>query len=588
MSTVAGALGGKRPVALCERSQTKRPRVLPPHAAFFAAPKEARSLSANLSVDMAESFDDDLLPRVWTATDGKRRALTYLDMDAPNLEALLVHGGYGFLYGCNEAGQLDPAEVKLAKLGKGGFNQLWVGKMTPSSRRVLPPEIANLVQEDKVVIRAPLQTTESHTREDVVGEMTNVLHAALHGYGPLVAGMAWVRTWHRIGCEEGVMVVKYRPIHFMEKGGLSVWSRIKQVEKAGVPPVKHAFSSKQGIEQYFDALLRCIHAFSVDRFVYLDATLANFVDFCGSNPALPTRIKVIDIAANVFRRVLPPETATPSRAWQLLWLHNTLVVTCFLKRQLAGLSGLGGVSVARSPAAGMGSGQHAFEVHWWGKIRNAVAETRRLLEVTNGAFATVGANLDTLGASIDSPDDTELERCRAFLSKTQRSKDTPAADLWEFPQVDLPPYAGTSPYALAKSSLAYFYYYLVRQPLEDIQAVYRAPALKAAELRAQPHVHPKERAKAEEAHRKGANWFDAVARRALIPTLLFFHRRLADADGPDGGSALLVDIMAEYAATPQEVLEARFLGRVATSKQHALNDLHNLLPTLLAVARVGP
>ena len=75
----------------------------------------------------------------------------------------------------------------------------------------------------------------------------------------------------------------------------------------------------------------------------------NFVDFCGNSPAQPARIRVIDIGADVFRRVLPPlssEAPAPSRAWQLLWLHNTLYVTCFLKRQLAGLSGLTSLDVS--------------------------------------------------------------------------------------------------------------------------------------------------------------------------------------------------------------------------------------------------
>ena len=41
--------------------------------------------------------------------------------------------------------------------------------------------------------------------------------------------------------------------------------------------------------------------------------------------------------------------------------------------------------------------------------------------------------------------------------------------------------------------------------------------------------------------------------------------------------------MIEYASTPQEALEARFLGpRVLTSKQHTHRDLQNLLPALLA------
>lgn len=576
MSAVARSLGEKRPLRLCERPNAKQKRALPAHAAFFANPEAARAISANPSVDITGAFNDDLIPRVWTVPDGTRPVLTYLATSQPLFEALLL-ADHAFLCGMNRPDQVvDLNSFKLKKLNEGGFNQLWAGKMTPASRRLLPQEIEPLVQEDKLVIRAPLSRTDSRTRHDVIGEMNNVLHAAVHGYGPLVAGIAWVRTWNPSDFEEGVVHVRYRLITFMEKGTMSVYGRIKEVERAGVPPVKHVFSTKQGTEQYFDSLLRCVHAYSLDRFVYMDATLSNFIDFCGTNSAQQrARVRVIDIAADVFRRVLPPlslKVPAPSRAWQLLWLHNTLYVTCFLKRQLAGLSGLGGVSVARAPASGMGSGQHAFDVHWWGKIRGAVEETRRLLG-------------GPLSAAEAADDDDEYERCRAFLTKTRRSKEVHVEDMWEFPHVDQPPYVGTSSRALANSALAYFYYYFVRQPLKDIKAAYLAPALKAAELRAHPHmnIHPDARAEAEEEHRKGSGWFDVVARRTLIPTLLFFHRRFASADGPDGGSPLLVDIMIEYANTSQEALEARFLGpRVLTSKQHTLNDLQNFLPGLLA------
>jgi hypothetical protein len=502
--------------------------------------------------------------------------LTFLSTSAPQLEGLL-QDGFGFIYGCDTPGQpTDPEKYKLQKLNEGGFNQLWAGRMTPSSRNVLPATIAALVQSNSVVIRAPLQRTESRTRQDVIGEIDNVIHAALYGYGPLVAGITWVRTWHKDDFEEGLVEARYRLITFMQRANMSVYARIKQVEKMGVPPPKHIFSTKQGIDRYLDALLRCIHSYSVDRFVYMDATLSNFVDFCDDDNSTPLpRIRVIDIAMDVFRRVLPEEPPPPSkgpskvptssRAWQLLWLHNTLYATCFLKRQLSGLSGLGGASVARAPGTGAGSGQHAFDAHWWGKIKGAVAETRRLLDSK-------------------SADDAELERCREFLLQAQRPKEVRVQDLWNFPHVDKPPFEGTSSSALAKSALAYFYYYFVHQPFKDIKSAYLLPAIRAAEMRSRTDVHPDARAEAEEQRRKGAEWFDAVARRVLIPAMLFFHSRIASSNGPNGGSALLVDIMAEYAITSQESLEERFLqGRVATSRQHTPNDLHNMLHTLMLV-----
>ena len=573
MSASAAPVAAKRPLVLCERQDLKRPQPPPPspppsqaqHATFFADPERARPLAAKEVVSTTAQFDEDQVPRVWTTDDNKRRALSHLSMDAPEVEASLQRGGFGALYGVQQEQATDLSTCGLKRLDAGTFNQLWEGTMRREGRRWFPPEIATLLEQGRLVIRGPLQNTHSCTRQQIIGEMDNVLHAALHGYGPLVAGMAWVRTVHPDSQGEGMLRVKYRLVTFMEKGSTSVYNRIKEVKDLGMARNGHPFATPQGTARYFDSLLRCVHAYSVDRFVYLDATLRNFVDFVGTPSQ--SLVKVVDIDEGVFRRFGGESVKSRSRAWQLLWLHNTLVVSCFLKRYL---SEVGGFTLGARKE--LRTGQQVFDTYWWSKIQKAVAASRRLLSRSDADPPGAG------GA------DHELERSRAFLSATRRAGDTPIGALWKFPETSLPPYAGASPCAMAMSAMAYCYYYFVRQPIEEVMAVYCQKALRAMHLRAQPNVPPQQRRQADEEHRAGANWYNAAARRTILPAALFFYRKFSEPGAPDGGSALLVDVMEEFASTSQEALERRYAVRLVPAERHTLDDLNHLDGVLLSLA----
>ena len=559
MSAPALPLPTKRPLVLCERQGVKQPRPPPPHTAFFADPERARALAASVLVTTTEQFDDDQIPRVWISEDSKRRTLSYLSVHAPQVEANLRDGGFGELYGIKQEKPLDLSKYSLTRLDCGTFNQLWKGTMTQATRCWFPPEIATLLAQGRLVIRAPLEKTHSSTRQEIIGEMDNVLHAALHGYGPLVAGMTWVRTVHREGQDEGMLRVKYRLVTFMEKGSMSVYGRIKLVRDQGFVPNGHPFSTPHNTERYFDSLLRCVHAYSIDRFVYLDATLRNFVDFVGTPSQ--SLVKVIDIDDGVFRR-FGESAKSKSRAWQLLWLHNILVVSCFLKRYLSEIGGftLGARKEIRT-------GQQVFDTYWWNKIQRAVTVSRRLLT-----------------SSETDECDAELQSCRTFLSSTQRSKEMTIHGLWVFPETTHPPYAGTSPCALAKSAMAYCYYYFVRQPIEEVEEVYCKSAIKAMHVRTLSNVSPEERRRVDDEHGKATRWFNAVARRTIIPTALFFYRKFKERGSVEGGSACLVDIMAEFANTPQEAIERRYASRLVPPEKHTLVDLINMKTILFAMA----
>ena len=92
------------------------------------------------------------------------------------------------------------------------------------------------------------------------------------------------------------------------------------------------------------------------------------------------------------------------------------------------------------------------------------------------------------------------------------------------------------------------------------------------------------RRQAEEEHRAGANWYNAAARRTILPAALFFYRKFSEQGAPDGGSALLVDIMEEFASTSQEALERRYAVRLVPAERHTPDDLNHLDGMLLSLA----
>ena len=534
------------------------------HSAFFADPKDAGSKTANPRVNITEAFDDDRLPRVWT-DEGTRRTQTELSVRAAELEATFQNAGFNEMYGMKpNNNQLTMTSCGLSKLASGGFNQLWTGTMTNAARRALPQEIAELMKDGKLVIRAPLASTHGSTRNVVLGEISNVLHAALYGYAPLVAGIAWIRTLSQCETEEGLLNVRFRLVMFLERAEKSVYSRIKEIADAGgTLPLKHVFSSAISTNRYFDALLRCVFAFSSDRFVYLDATLRNFVDFASGHSYA---IKLIDIDQSVFRRLSTVGAKVPSRAWQLLWLHNTLVVSCFLKRQLAGLSGLCGLgsAVARALTGNAGDGDVVFETHWMAKIRPAMQESRALL-VSSGSES----------------DDVDLQLARDFLFASAWPKGSTLENCWSFPDLAQPPYCGEEPEAIARSALAFVHFYFLRQQLEEIEAVFVKPAIEALRLRALPNASARERETADAAHRRGARWYDAIAKRQHVPCILYFHEKISDAR--KRGGVLLVDILSEFVNTPHSTLEVRYAAHARLAASYSTRaELENLAANLLS------
>ena len=540
----------KRAAAYCAPPRSKQ-QARSKGQAFFADPKSTVELTAHPHFSVQKGFENDMLPRVWMDDAKKRRVVGTLSVRAPMLEAALHEGGFGWLYGSSEIpSEQALKEIGLSKLSNGGFNQLWTGRMTAASRRVLPPEVAELVAQGLVVIRAPLGKTQSDNLQNVMDEMSNVMHAALYGYGPLVAGMAWVRTLHAAREEQGLRHVRYRLVSFMEKGDMSVHCRIRKAAENGFVPFKDALATPSGASHYFDALLRCVHAYSVDRFVFLDATLRNFVDFVSTSS--PTRIAVIDIDSTVFRRLGGTALSSgnePSHGWKMVWLHNTLVVSCFLKRTLSDLSG-----------SGIGGPVHGvlvdpFTAFWWNKVSKAVDATFH--ELRHGTASD---------ACFDSS-------CRLFLLECFWGAEQSCKDAWTFPNMAQPPWSGSDPIAMANAALAYMYHYFVRQPFEEIEEMYVRHALAMHEMHQKRGLSPSVIADTERAYRRACEWYDGVARRTLIAPMLYFHNAVHEPHQANGDSRMLATIMIDYVQTPNSDLQARWLPQVGLARCHSRADL---------------
>ena len=536
----------KRPIIQCATSRSKQAvRDRDQARRFFNDPNATNELAPHPIVSAQKRFENDLLPRVWVDHPTKRPRIETLSMRAHDLEASLEENGLDALYGSSEPTGEQLKLWGLEKLSSGGFNQIWRGRMTTASRRVLPPELSELIAQDRVVIRAPLARTESDKGKRLIGEMTNVLHAALHGYGPLVAGMAWVRTLHDVSTEQGVQIVRYRLLSFMERGEKSVHDCIREVADKGYVPFRSIFSTPGGTHAYFDALLRCVFAYSVDRFVFLDATLRNFVSFADESTV--PRIAVIDIDPTVFRRVDSTPMATgneSSQGWKMIWMHNTLVVSCFLKRNLSEVASIGGRP-----------GVDAFRAYWWDKITSAIGATFHDLRH---------------GIAHDMWFDSSS---RLFLLECFWGAEQSYTDVWKFPNMENPPWSGNDPIAVANATLAYMYYYFVRQPFEEIEKVYVKPALAYFECANKYGAPVHELKEAAKAHTRAQTWYDTYARRTLIAPMLFFHSAVRESQQENGDSRLLATIMIDYCQTSTSDLQARWLPQVSQACKHSHGDL---------------
>ena len=267
---------------------------------------------------------------------------------------------------------------------------------------------------------------------------------------------------------------------------------------------------KRGV--YFEELLETVWAYSVDGGVHLDATLRNFVDLPAPDPnELRPRIRVIDMDGSVFRRLLGGD----AQDYQWLWLHNVLVVSCFLKLAFEDNPEFGRV--------------------WWRQIRAAVhhVAARRATPIGPGRAFVEQARWDTAA-------------CAAALRRA-------------FEPADEPPWCGNTPEATARTALAYMAHYLLHEPLTFLHEQY------VRVVRPEASAPPNRRSqKAIDA----AKWFDQTGRRTLLPRLHFWVHASRRVPAPR-----LVDVLLEFVETSHDDLVARYMHHVPQSHAHTPSDL---------------
>lgn len=498
---------GNRPV--------KRPRPQTPMQRFLDAPTEPMRLGfMSQSAHIHEihcMFDLNQMPSVWPDAAGAVE-LKHWPMAAATMDARMREVGMLALYGTREAG--TPPVNGARQLAEGGFNRIWVGQLTPSARALLGPWLGALVAEERVVFRGPRPKSDGVTRDAMLAEIGNVTHAALCGYGLRVAFFSWVREvgGHKEVREEGLVKVRYRLLSVLERAEATVDERVRKLISTGIIDHNPLHWSARKREVYFEQLLETVWAYSVEGGVHLDATLRNFVDLPPTEPGeLCPRIRVIDMDGSVFRRL----SGGDAQDYQWLWLHNVLVVSCFLK-----------VAFDDNPE---------FRRVWWNRIRAAV------LHVANRRDAPPGEG-------------------RAFVAQARWDMPACAAALRRaFEPADEPPWCGNTSEATARTALAYMAHYLLHEPLHELYERYVNVVREEANV-------PRNRRSV--AANEAATWFDQVARRTTLPRIHFWVNEARRVP-----ARRLVDAMIAFVETSQEELVARYMHVVPQSHAHTASDL---------------
>lgn len=524
---------------------------------FFIDPRTSRPIAPRPVVKANKYIDDGTIPVAWTDSLTRPVTLTTLDTNTARLEMNLQGNNMDELYG---SVSIQPRDIKshgVHKLANGQFNQLWRVSAGKSFLSLFPAEIKTKLSDDAVVIRAPLMTTDSVSKTELAGEISNVLTAAVHGYGVLVGGMTWIRTidyGQEEALGEGQAEVKYRLISFLERADMSVDKRLGQIygSKRKVPGW-HIFTSRQTTGFYFDSLLRCIYLYSVERCVHLDSTLRNFVDFVG-NRALPI-IKLIDIDDTVFRRLHCSDSA-PSDAWKLIWLFNVLYVSCFLKTSLYGLRGIGGGSGAGILGSGAGYAD-PFHTFFYDKIREPV-----------NAVIDIFLN--------NAKRDPDFELCKLFLTDSFWEGCAPNYSQRDIPIMSEAPYCGNSPAAVANSALSYAYYYFTIEPFKEIDQCYSKPCLEYFKRKQESRPDAQRLHDSHKRFNEAVVWFDTHAARVLVPMARFWFKACHS-----GTRTPLVILMARFVSTPFHVLERDFGRNVGRGGDHTVDELVHLREHLL-------
>ena len=255
----------------------------------------------------------------------------------------------------------------------GTFNSVW--SFAPDTDPTqspfnFPKELFTHANPQETILR--VQTVTKDNRDllgaDVaIDQMTNMVEAAIGGYGPAVYGMAFTRTMYNIQWQG--LTPRYRVYTLMARAEFDLERSLRTIFRPpGIP-------EEINMGRVFASLLDTIWRYSVDHFVFIDAKLTNFVDF---RKGMFHKVRAIDLDYNGFRPISPPVAGRITQAWRPIWLYNVLNMSVQIRMRI--------------PT------QH-YWAFWWSKITTAVRQV--LMDINNE---------DAFGK-----DDEEFRRAAAFV-----------------------------------------------------------------------------------------------------------------------------------------------------------------------------
>lgn len=430
------------------------------------------------------------------------------------------------------------AKLRLKYVSHGGYNSVWTTEAydptdpySVNYRELpYPEEVVDALNKGLAVLRAPLTRPENRggwrPQSAVIAEMTNMATAALNGYGPLIIAMGWRK---RVVFGEPEL----RLYTFLQRGTMDVDRRVSKITRA-------PDWARDSLHEYFDRLLRAVWGYSSDRCVFVDAKLKNFVDFFPGPPnasvALEANVmgtvRVIDLAEDGFRRMWRPpvdpqgNTHTRAQGWRLYWLHNILVISCFVRLHLPY--------------------DYYLEL-WWNKIEAAVIRLRT--ELAQGrAYA----------------DDAEYRLAADFVRACKWAGPL-YTGTWDpttntYPPSVLPdPRVGNDPEAVAEECRKFATYYF--HDFWHLDGFKNYAAVVLSERTATAVVNrgrvPADRVAAAVAHHR-----DMAIRhdQFFVPKAVPMHRHFKEHLRPNNESAsTLVHVMYQYCAMSEDELRKRYV-----------------------------
>jgi hypothetical protein len=226
----------------------------------------------------------------------------------------------------------------LEKLGQGTYNVVWRFRddATPDAvKKFLPDGPTRDVSNSKCVLRMPRPDTTLSIC-DIAVEMTSLLEASFHGFGPKIYAM-WCERSLETTPGDGYTEAKYKLFVLMERGTMSMFERLQQLKDPKSQTTDEQWAA------YMYGLRVCIFRMSAHRCIHLDCKPANFVDTYPKtmpNKYTGLRTKVIDLDGTFYGRVERLTTAEAeatglspnmSMGWKPCWLYNTLAISCHLR-----------------------------------------------------------------------------------------------------------------------------------------------------------------------------------------------------------------------------------------------------------------